>query len=240
MPTGALIFQKNRFFIKLSEKERFLSTFRRLPALGFYGNLEIRKGVDFMSYISGKSIKAFREGKNLTQKQLGEIISVSDKTVSKWETEKGLPDITLLEPLAFALRVSVAELLSGENIINKNRGGNIKKAKFYVCPVCGNIIFSMGEGAFSCCGINLPPLLSEKADAAHSFEIERPEGDIFVRFAHPMTKEHYISFAAYITYSGITVKKLYPEQEPKVRFAFSGKGKILFFCNRDGLFEFPV
>lgn len=193
-----------------------------------------------MAYINGKIIKELREGKKLTQKQLGEIISVSDKTVSKWETEKGLPDITLLEPLASALGVSVAELISGENIVNKNRGGNIRKAKFYVCPVCGNIIVSMGEGAFSCCGINLPSLIPEEADAEHSYEIERPEGDIFVRFAHPMTKEHFISFAAYITYSGITVRKLYPEQEAEVRFTFSGKGKILFFCNKDGLFEFSV
>ena len=189
-----------------------------------------------MSYINGKIIKELREGKNLTQKQLGEIISVSDKTVSKWETEKGLPDITLLEPLSKALGVSVAELLSGENIVNKNRGGNIAKMKFYVCPVCGNVVFSMGEGAFSCCGINLPALIPEKAEA-ELFEIERPEGDLFIRFLHPMTKEHYISFAAYVTYDGVQIKKLYPEQNPEVRFYFSGKGKFLFFCNRDGLFE---
>ena len=144
-----------------------------------------------MPYIKGRTIKELRENKNLTQKQLGEIISVSDKTVSKWETERGLPDITLLEPLSKALGVSVAELLSGENIVNKNRGGNIAKMKFYVCPVCGNVVFSMGEGAFSCCGINLPALLPEKAEA-ELFEIERPEGDLFIRFLHPMTKERYI------------------------------------------------
>lgn len=193
-----------------------------------------------MSYISGKMIKELRERKNLTQKQLGEIISVSDKTVSKWETERGLPDIALLEPLSKALGVSVAELLSGENIINRNRAGNIARAKFHVCPVCGNIVFSMGEGAFSCCGISLPPLAAEKPDENHSVNIERPEGDIFIRFEHPMTKEHYISFAAYLTYGGIQIKKLYPEQEPDVRFPFSGKGKILFFCNREGLFEISL
>ena len=189
-----------------------------------------------MSYINGKIIKELRESKNLTQKQLGEIISVSDKTISKWETEKGLPDITLIEPLSSALGVSVAELLSGESVTNKNRAGNIRKMKFYVCPVCGNIITAMGEGAFSCCGINLPVLSAEKAEEG-SFEIERPENDIFIRFNHPMTKEHYISFAAIITYDGIQIKKLYPEQNPEVRFPFSRKGKIYYFCNRDGLFE---
>ncbi len=192
-----------------------------------------------MSYISGKIIRDLRENKKLTQKQLGEIISVSDKTISKWETEKGLPDITLLEPLSAALGVSVAELLSGESIINKNRSGNIKKTKFYVCPVCGNIITALGEGSFSCCGIKLPALFPEKAEE-DSFEIERPENDVFIRFFHPMTKEHYISFAAYITYNGLQIKKLYPEQEPEVRFSFSGKGKVLFFCNRDGLFEMDL
>ena len=190
-----------------------------------------------MQYIKGKIIKEKKKKKNLTQKQLGEIISVSDKTVSKWETERGLPDISLLEPLSKALGVSVAELLSGENIVNKNRAGNIAKAKFYVCPVCGNIIFSLGEGAFSCCGINLPPLAAEKPDESHSAEISRPENDIFLRFNHPMTKEHYISFAAYVNYSGITIKKLYPEQEPEVRFPFQGKGKLFFCCSKEGLFE---
>ena len=189
-----------------------------------------------MSYINGKIIKELRDGKNLTQKQLGEIISVSDKTISKWETEKGLPDITLLEPLAGALGVSVAEILSGESITNKNRAGNIRRTKFYVCPVCGNIITAMGEGSFSCCGINLPALSPEKAEIG-SFKIERPENDIFIRFSHPMTKENYVSFAAYITYNGIQIKKLYPEQEAEVRFPFCGKGKVLFFCNREGLFE---
>ena len=192
-----------------------------------------------MPYICGKIIRELRESKNLTQKQLGEIISVSDKTISKWETEKGLPDITLLEPLSCALGVSVAELLSGESITNKNRAGNIKRTKFYVCPVCGNIITAMGEGSFSCCGINLPALSPEKAEIG-SFEIERPENDIFIRFSHPMTKENYVSFAAYITYNGIQIKKLYPEQEAEVRFPFCGKGKVLFFCNREGLFEIDL
>ena len=192
-----------------------------------------------MSYISGKIIRELREGKNLTQKQLGEIISVSDKTISKWETEKGLPDITVLEPLSAALGVSVAELLSGESIVNKNRAGNIKKTKFYVCPVCGNVITALGEGAFSCCGINLPALSPEKAEEG-SYKIERPENDIFIRFNHPMMKDHYISFAAIMTFDGIMIKKLYPEQNPEVRFPWFGKGKIFYFCNRDGLFELDL
>ena len=186
-----------------------------------------------MSYINGKIIKELRERKNLTQKQLGEIISVSDKTISKWETEKGLPDITLLEPLSKALGVSVAELLSGESIVNQNRAGNIRKTKFYVCPVCGNVITALGEGAFSCCGIKLPALSAEKSEE-NSFEIERPEGDIFLRFNHPMTKEHYISFAAYVTYNGIVIKKLIRSRKRKFAFLFPEKEKSFSFATGKG------
>ena len=92
------------------------------------------------SYVTGKTIKDLREKKELTQKQLADMISVSDRAVSKWETQKGLPDITLLEPLSQALGVTVSELLSGECIENRNRSANMLRSRFYVCPVCGNVI----------------------------------------------------------------------------------------------------
>jgi len=123
-------------------------------------------------YVTGNTIKTLREKKGMTQKQLGERISVSDKTVSKWETQKGLPDISLIEPLAQALSVSVAELLSGQYIINHNRAGNMLRGFFYVCPVCGNMIHSSGEGSFSCCGVALPALEAEAPDDEHSLNIE--------------------------------------------------------------------
>ena len=88
-------------------------------------------------YVTGSVIRALREKQNYTQKQLAEAISVSDKTISKWETDRGLPDVTLLEPLAKALKVSVAELLSGEYVVNRNRSGNPERARFYICPICG-------------------------------------------------------------------------------------------------------
>ena len=76
------------------------------------------------SYVTGPVIKALREKKNYTQKQLADRLAVSDKTISKWETGRGLPDLSLLEPLASALGVSVAELLSGEQITNQNRSAH--------------------------------------------------------------------------------------------------------------------
>ena len=65
------------------------------------------------NYITGAAIKRLREEKGLTQSTLADEIGVSDKTISKWETAKGLPDISLLEPLSRALGVSVMELMSG-------------------------------------------------------------------------------------------------------------------------------
>lgn len=68
------------------------------------------------NYITGTVIKLLREKKGLKQSELASKIGVSDKAISKWETAKGLPDISLIEPLSKALGVSVLELLSGNTI----------------------------------------------------------------------------------------------------------------------------
>ena len=52
------------------------------------------------NYVTGNTIRQLRESRKLTQAELAEKIGVSSKTVSKWETAKGLPDVTLLQPLA--------------------------------------------------------------------------------------------------------------------------------------------
>ena len=59
------------------------------------------------TYVTGITIKTLREKKGLTQTELADILGVSSKAISKWETAKGLPDISLIEPLANALSVSV-------------------------------------------------------------------------------------------------------------------------------------
>ena len=123
------------------------------------------------AYITGTTIKELREKKALTQGQLADILGVSSKAVSKWETAKGLPDITLIEPLAKALGVSVMELMSGKAVTNKNTSANILRSKFYVCPLCGNILRTTGDAAISCCGIPLPPLEAEDVDNDHAITI---------------------------------------------------------------------
>ena len=187
-------------------------------------------------YVTGTVIKRLREKNKMTQLQLAEKLGVSDKTVSKWETAKGYPDITLLEPIAEAFRISVTELISGNTIHNENISANMLRSKFYVCPVCGNVIHSMGEAAIHCHGIQLTPLEAEPADEHHMAVIERIEDEYYVRIDHSMTKEHYISFVAAASSDDIQIVKLYPEGSAEARFKIRGVRRILFYCNRDGLF----
>lgn len=192
------------------------------------------------NYITGAAIRSLREKHGMTQSQLAEKLCVSDKTVSKWETGKGLPDISLLEPLSDALRVSLPELLSGEQIINANRASNILRSKLYVCPVCGNILHSAGSALISCCGVALPPLEAEQEDDAHRIELEKAEDEYYISLSHPMTKEHYISFIAYCTGSRFELAKIYPESSAEARFFIRGHGILYWYCNHHGLFKKTV
>lgn len=191
-------------------------------------------------YVTGAMIKRLREKKHMTQAELAEKLYVSDKAVSKWENAKGYPDINLLEPLARALDVSVVELLSGNDVSNSNRAFNMRRTKFYVCPVCGNIIHSTGESVVSCHGITLPPLEAEVPDEEHTVKIENVEDEIYVTIEHPMTKEHYISFMVGITDIGVELVKLYPEGNAEARFKRGRTRMLYYYCSRDGLFQIRV
>ena len=190
-----------------------------------------------MSYVQSETIRALRERKALTQKQLAEKLCISDKTISKWETGKGLPDISLLEDLARALGVSLTELMTGDLQTNENRSANLRRMGFYVCPVCGNVITAVGMGSFSCCGIPLPVQEAQPEDNAHTITVEPVEDEICVTIAHPMTKSHYISFIAWVSNDRAELVKLYPEQDITVRFKKRGHGTVYAYCNRDGLFS---
>ncbi len=188
-------------------------------------------------YITGDVIRRLRENKKLTQEELAEKICVTSKAVSKWETGHGFPDVSLLEPLVKALGISVIELLSGNDICNKNQASNMAKGKIYVCPVCGNVIRTIGEAVISCCGITLPPIDPEPADIDHEIRIEIVEDEYYVTVDHPMTKDHYISFLAAVSDNGIQFIKLYPEGAAETRFKISRVKKIYAYCNRHGLFH---
>lgn len=189
------------------------------------------------SYITGNIIKALREKHCLTQNQLAQQLGVSDKAVSKWETGKGLPDVTLVEPLAKALGVSVIELMNGEPITNQNTSGNVLRLKFSVCPKCGNVLTSMGDAQVSCCGITLPPLEAEPTADTHCFQLEQVEDETYVTMVHPMEKEHFISFFAYTSSDRLQLVKLYPEGNAAARMQLRGHGWLYAFCNRHGLYR---
>ena len=188
-------------------------------------------------YVTGAIIKELREKYHFTQTELAEKLNVSDKTVSKWETAKGYPDISLLEPIAKTFGISVTELISGNAINNVNVSANMMRSKFYVCPVCGNIIHSMGEAVIQCHGIILTPCQAEETDENHKIFIERVEDEYYVRIEHDMTKQHYISFVAALSSDKIQMVKLYPEGNAEARVKINGVRRILFYCNRDGLFS---
>ena len=194
------------------------------------------------TYVTGSTVRLLREKRKLTQAELAEAIGVSSKTVSKWETGKGLPDISLLQPLARTLGISVIELMNGEHITNRNVSANMLRCKFYVCPICGNILHSMGSAVVSCCGVTLPPLEAEESDEEHPITVEAVEDEHFLTIHHPMTKDHHISFAAFVTTDRIQTVKFYPEGSAETRLQLRGMGYLYWYCNRHGLFrrKFPL
>lgn len=188
-------------------------------------------------YVTGAVIRELREKKSMTQIQLADRLGVSDKTISKWETGKGYPDISLLEPIAESFQISLPELLSGTTVKNANVSANMLRSKFYICPVCGNVIHSMGEAVIHCHGIQLSPAEVEEADERHKISIERVEDEYYIQITHTMTKQHYISFIAAASSDGLQMVKLYPEGNAETRFKIRGVKRIYFYCNRDGLFS---
>lgn len=86
----------------------------------------INGGDNMNTYVTAEIIKQLREKKGLTQSGLAKIIGVSDKAVSKWETGKGLPDISLIEPLSAALSVSTWQrILAPVNVQTSRKRVNI-------------------------------------------------------------------------------------------------------------------
>lgn len=190
--------------------------------------------------VTGMLIRELREKHQLTQAELAQKLCVSDKTISKWETGKGTPDVSLLEPLAQVFGISLSELMSGNTVRNVNVSSNILRSKFYVCPVCGNVLHSMGEAVIHCHGMLLEPLEPKETDEEHMMFIEGVEDEYYVRVDHEMTKQHYISFAAALSPDRMQMVRLYPEGNAEARFQMRGVKKMVFYCSKDGLFSMTV
>lgn len=183
----------------------------------------------------GKLIAHLRKEKGMTQKNLADAIGVLNKTVSKWECGLGCPDLSYWADLSSILGVDMVQMMEGEITSNRPDSGNIDKILFYVCPDCGNILVSTGSASIFCCGRKLERLsLVEKTEELE-ISIEETDIDYYITFNHPMEKEHYISFAAYVKIDRVLLNRLYPEQSPAFRIPIDYGGKLYLYCVKDGL-----
>ncbi len=187
---------------------------------------------------NGSLICNLRKAKGMTQKQIADKLNICAKTVSKWETGRGFPDVSVVSALAEILGVSSDIILTGDLIQNAEEVGNMKNTKFYVCPHCGRIMQGTGEFKVVCCGKQLNALKPEQPDDNHAVKVSEIENDFYITFNHEMTKEHFISFFAYVALDRTLTFKLYPEQDSSVRFPKMYTGKLYYYCNKHGLFEY--
>lgn len=175
----------------------------------------------------GNLIYTLRKEQHLTQAQLAEKLQISDKTVSKWERGKGAPDVSLLADLSAVFQVDLEKLLAGELEANQPVIGNMRKLRFYVCPICGNLLFSVGEAAVSCCGKKLNAVKPQKAEKSEKLTVEIIENEYCISSAHEMQKSHYISFVAFLNGDTVVIRKQYPEWDLQTRLPFFAHGTLL-------------
>lgn len=188
----------------------------------------------------GRLIFVLRTEKGMTQKALADAMNISDRTISKWERGIGCPDVSLLQELSDILEVNIERILSGELEANDMDKGNMKKIKFYLCPDCGNILCCTGEAELSCCGKKLTALDVQHRDAQHEISIEEIEDEFYVTLQHEMSKTHYITFVAIVTYDRVLLVKLYPEQDAQLRFPKMRGGEIYVCCSKHGLMKSKI
>lgn len=185
----------------------------------------------------GKLIFNLRKEKSMTQKELADAMNLSDRTISKWERGIGCPDVSLLHELSNILGVNIEMILSGDLNPNNDDGGNMKRVNFFVCPNCGNVLFSTGIAEISCCGRKLITLHVKSADESHSMVIEEIEDEYYITTDHEMSKAHYISFVACVAYDRVLLIKLYAEQAVEIRLPKIYCKKLYAYCNKHGLWE---
>lgn len=188
----------------------------------------------------GALIRALRLEQGMTQRELADRLLLSAKTVSKWETGQGCPDVGLLAELSGILGVNLAHLLSGDLPANETVGGNMKKSKFYVCPGCGSITVSTGMAEISCCGRKLQALEMKKAADDQRLKLEMVEDEWYITSDHPMEKDNYIAFVAFACGAKMEIHKQYPEWNLQLRIPRRGHGMLVWYAADCGLLYMPV
>ena len=186
---------------------------------------------------TGNLIRSLRIKKGLTQKELAEMICVTDKAVCKWEKGRGCPNITLISQLSKVLEVDIQSILQGYLDKNKKIGENMNHLKFYKCPTCGNLVTSIKSVELSCCGNKLSPVSAQtRREPEYQPVIQEFDGQYSIKFNHPMTKSDYISQVIVVRYDQIMTVNLYAESEaiitiPQVRgirlFVITNKSELI-------------
>lgn len=183
----------------------------------------------------GELIRKLRTEMNLTQKQLAEKINVSDKAVSKWECGNGCPDVSLLSALADVFGTDIGVLISGSVEKNESEKGDMKNLKFYVCKECGNIITVTSDAAVTCCGNRLSAIEPRQAENSEKLNVEDIGDEWYISSDHSMTKEHYISFVAYVNDSSFMMFRQYPEWNLQLTLPIYRFGRLVWYCTKCGL-----
>ena len=186
---------------------------------------------------TGSLIRSLRIKKGLTQKELAQVICVTDKAVCKCEKGRGCPNITLISQLSKVLEVDIQSILQGYLDKNKKIGENMNHLKFYKCPTCGNLVTSIKSVELSCCGNKLSPVSAQtRSDPEYQPVIQEFDGQYSIKFNHPMTKSNYISQVIVVRYDQIMTVNLYAESEaiitiPQVRgirlFVITNKSELI-------------
>lgn len=94
-----------------------------------------------MEYTFGERLKKYRQEKRLTQQELADLLGVSNKTVSRWESDGGYPDVTMLVPLARALGVTADDLLDGERPIRTLTKTDWQSLLSFAFALGGGVLF---------------------------------------------------------------------------------------------------
>lgn len=186
----------------------------------------------------GALIRQLRMQKGMTQRELAERLYVSEQAVSKWERALGCPDVSLLSALARALDVDIKSLLQGEMSSSIAHGGNMNRIRFFVCPVCGNVITMTGKADVSCCGRQLEALKPVAGDEAHTPRVEPMDGELYITFDHSMEKAHHIQFVACVRFDRVLLVRLYPEQDAELRVPYMPCCTFYIGCSKEGLFSY--
>lgn len=184
---------------------------------------------------AGALIKKRRTELGLTQKALADKMNISDKTVSKWERGLGFPDVDLISELSEILSVSIESLILGKCEQNEFKEINMKNNVYYICRQCGSITVSTGKAEITCCGEKLEPAEAKKATEEQKLTVSPVENEWLVTGDCPMTKEDYVSFAAFVTAETIYMIKLYPEWDLCFRLPCRTSGKLMWYSKKQGL-----